>query len=199
MNPGHPDTEFKIVEEPKKPISMHPKKFAMWLFLASVGMLFAAWTSAYIVRRAEGNWIYYELPSIFWVNSGIILLSSVTMILAYRAAKKNNINFLKISLMLTIALGVSFLIGQVLAARDLIKISAYFTGGNPSSSFIYVLGGVHGLHIISGIIYLLIVLRSTFKFRVHSKSMTQLEMCATYWHFLGGLWIYLFIFLLLYR
>jgi cytochrome c oxidase subunit III len=190
---------YKIVEEPKKPISMHPKKFAMWLFLASVGMLFAAWTSAYIVRRAEGNWIYYELPGIFKVNSFIIFLSSVTMILAYRAAKKDNLNFLKVSLILTIALGVSFLVGQVMAAGDLIKISAYFTGGNPSSSFIYVLGGVHALHIVSGIVYLLIVLNATYKFRVHSKSMAQLEMCATYWHFLGGLWLYLFVFLSLYR
>lgn len=192
-------SEYKIVEEPKKPISMHPKKFAMWLFLASVGMLFAAWTSAYIVRRAEGNWIYYELPTIFRVNSAIIFLSSITMILAYGAAKKNNLNLLKIGLILTIALGISFLVGQVMAARDLIKISAYFTGGNPSSSFIYVLGGVHALHIVSGIIYLLIVLNSAYKFRVHSQSMAQLEMCSTYWHFLGGLWLYLFIFLSLYR
>src|SRR5450432_737906 len=108
-------TEFKIVEEPKKPISMHPKKFAMWLFLASVGMLFAAWTNAYIVRRAEGNWIYYELPTIFRINSAIIFFSSITMILAYRSAKKNNLNFLKVCLILTIVLGISFLIGQVLA------------------------------------------------------------------------------------
>jgi cytochrome c oxidase subunit 3 len=192
-------SEFKIVEEPKKPISMHPKKFAMWLFLASVGMLFAAWTSAYIVRRAEGNWIYYELPSIFWTNSGIILLSSVTMIWAYRSAKRNNLEGLKTGLILTIVLGLSFLTGQVLAARDLIKISAYFTGGNPSSSFIYVLGGFHALHIVSAIVYLLIVLRSAYKIRTHSQRMEQLEMCATYWHFLGGLWLYLFAFLLLYR
>jgi cytochrome c oxidase subunit 3 len=191
--------EFKIVEEPKKPISMNPKKFAMWLFLASIGMLFAAWTSAYIVRRAEGNWIYYELPSIFWANSGIILLSSVTMIIAHRAAKRDHPRTLKTALLLTILLGTAFLAGQVLAARDLIAISAYFTGGNPSSSFIYVLGGFHGLHIISAIIFVLIVYRSASQNRINSHRMTQLELCTTYWHFLGGLWIYLFIFLLLYR
>jgi cytochrome c oxidase subunit III len=192
-------TEFKIVEEPKKPISMHPKKFAMWLFLASIGMLFAAWTSAYIVRRAQGNWIYYDLPFIFWINSGIIFLSSVTMILAYYAAKKNNIFLVKIYLIVTITLGCAFLVGQVMAASDLVKIGAYFSGGNPSSSFIYVLGGIHGLHIVGGIIYLLITLNSAYKFRIHSQSMAQLEMCSTYWHFLGGLWLYLFVFLLLYR
>lgn len=55
-------SEFKIVEEPKKPMAMHPKKFGMWLFVASVGMLFASLTSAYIVRQAEGNWLYFSLP-----------------------------------------------------------------------------------------------------------------------------------------
>jgi cytochrome c oxidase subunit 3 len=192
-------SEFKIVEEPRKPISMHPKKFAMWLFLGSVGMLFAAWTSAYIVRRAEGNWMFFELPFIFWINSGIILLSSFTMIIAYRSAKKDNLKAVKLFLMLTIALGLAFLLGQVMAARDLIKISAYFTGGNPSSSFVYVLGGVHGLHIVSAIIYLLIILNAAFAFKVHSKNLAPIEMCSTYWHFLGGLWLYLFVFLSLYR
>jgi cytochrome c oxidase subunit 3 len=66
--------EMKIVEEPRKPISMHPKKFAMWLFLATVGMLFASWTSAYIVRQAEGNWLYFELPTLFYITTGIILV-----------------------------------------------------------------------------------------------------------------------------
>src|SRR5882724_11656302 len=106
-------TEFKIVEEPKKPISMHPKKFAMWLFLASIGMLFAAWTSAYIVRRAQGNWVYYDLPFIFWINSGIIFFSSVTMVLAYYAAKSNNVSLVKTWLIVTITLGCAFLVGQV--------------------------------------------------------------------------------------
>jgi len=58
-------SEMKIVEEPKKPLAMHPKKFAMWLFLATVTMLFASLTSAYIVRQAEGNWLYFELPDLF--------------------------------------------------------------------------------------------------------------------------------------
>jgi cytochrome c oxidase subunit III len=192
-------SDFKIVEEPKKPISMHPKKFAMWLFLASVGMLFAAWTSAYIVRRAEGNWMYFDLPFIFWINSAIILASSVTMIIAYRAAKRDNIPALKLYLILTTALGIAFLIGQVMAAGELVKISAYFAGGNPSSSFVYVLAGVHALHIVSAVIFLLVTLRSAYKFRIHSKNMAQMEMCATYWHFLGALWLYLFVFLSLYR
>ncbi|MEQ9164824.1 MAG: cytochrome c oxidase subunit 3, partial [Fulvivirga sp.] len=69
--------------------------------------------------------------------------------------------------------------------------------GNPSGSFLYILSGLHGLHLVSGIIFLIIVLISTFKYRVHSKNLAQIQMCTTYWHFLGGLWIYLFVFLLL--
>ena len=83
-------TEFKIIEEPQKPLSMHPKKFALWLFIASVVMLFASLTSAYIVREAEGNWVYFELPQLFYVTSGIVILSSITLQLAYIAAKKDD-------------------------------------------------------------------------------------------------------------
>ena len=83
-------TEMKIVEEPKKPLAMHPKKFAMWLFMASVMMLFASLTSAYIVREAEGNWLYFELPALFYYTTAIIFVSSVTMQWAYFAAKKDS-------------------------------------------------------------------------------------------------------------
>src|SRR5882762_3943306 len=105
-------SEFKLVEEPKKPISMHPRKFAMWLFLGSVGMVFAAWTSAYIVRRADGKWFYFELPQIFWLNTLVIAISSITMALALRAAKRDDFKSLKINLILTILLGTAFLAGQ---------------------------------------------------------------------------------------
>src|SRR6267142_3375790 len=190
-------SEFKIVEEPKKPISMHPKKFAMWLFLASVGMLFAAFTSAYIVRHAEGNWVYFELPKLFYYTTLIILLSSVTMQWAYSSAKKDNLDRVKLLVAMTVILGIVFLAGQLMAWGALVKISVYLVG-NPSCSFLYVLTGLHGLHLVSAIIFLLVVLNSTWKYKVHSKNMTQMEMCTTYWHFLTGLWLYLFVFLLLY-
>jgi cytochrome c oxidase subunit III len=191
-------TDFKIVEEPKKPISMHPKKFAMWLFIGSVAMLFAAFTSAYIVRQAEGNWLYFDLPNLFYVTSGIILLSSFTLQWAYREAKKDNLDKVKLLVGITSFLGVAFLVGQVMAWSELVDHSVYLVG-NPSGSFIYILTGLHGAHLISGIVFLLIVLNSTFKFKIHSKNLAQLEMCLTYWHFLGGLWLYLFVFLILYR
>ncbi len=191
-------TDFKIVEEPKKPLAMHPKKFAMWLFVASVGMLFAALTSAYIVRQAEGNWLFFNLPvTLFW-TSGIILASSVTMQMAYWAAKKDRLDRVKYLVAATAGLGLIFLIGQVMAWKELVAQNVYFVG-NPSGSFLYVLTGLHGLHIVSAMVYLAIVLVSAYRFKIHSRSLAQIEMCTTYWHFLGGLWLYLFIFLLLNR
>lgn len=190
--------DFKIVEEPKKPISMHPKKFAMWLFIGSVAMLFAAFTSAYIVRQAEGNWLYFDLPNLFYITSVIIAASSITLQWAYIEAKKDNFNKVKVLVGITSLLGLAFLAGQVMAWRELVDQSVYLVG-NPSGSFIYILTGLHGAHLIGGIVFLLIVLNSAFRFKIHSKNLAQMEMCLTYWHFLGGLWLYLFVFLILYR
>jgi len=191
-------TEFKIVEEPKKPLAMHPKKFAMWIFVASVGMLFAALTSAYIVRQAEGNWLFFNLPAMLYWTTGIILVSSVSMQLAYWAARKDQLDKVRLMVWITTGLGLVFLAGQVLAWKELVAQNVYFVG-NPSGSFLYVLTGLHGLHIVSAIVYLVIVLVSAYRFKIHSRSLAQIEMCTTYWHFLGGLWLYLFIFLLLNR
>ncbi len=191
-------TEFKIVEEPKKTLAMHPKKFAMWLFIGSVGMLFAALTSAYIVRQAEGNWLYFDLPQIFTTSTIVIVLSSVTMQWAFWSARKDDLSMVKIMVTITTVLGLSFLVLQFEGWKALVSNQVYLVG-NPSGSFLYIISGLHGLHLISAVIYLLIVLVSTYRFRVHSKNLAQIEMCTTYWHFLGGLWLYLFVFLLLYR
>ena len=191
-------TDFKIVEEPRKPISMHPKKFAMWLFIASVVMVFASLTSAYIVRQAEGNWLYFDLPDLLYATSLVIILSSVSMQLAYWAAKKDKLERVKLYMAITSMLGVIFCIGQVLAWGDLVKNSVYLVG-NPSGSFLYVLTGLHAAHLISAIVFVLIVLVAAFQKKVHSSNLAQIEMCTTYWHFLGGLWLYLFVFLILNR
>ncbi len=190
--------ELKIIEDAKKPMAMNPKKFALWLFIMSVVMIFASLTSAYIVRQAEGNWFFFDLPQLFWVNSGIILVSSITMHWAYLSAKRDSLESVKIATVITTILGLSFLVGQYLAWGNLVANKVYLVG-NPSGSFVYIISGLHGLHIVGGVVFLLILLNSTFKYKVHSKNLNQIEMCATYWHFLGGLWLYLFTFLLLNR
>ena len=185
-----------VVRDSKATLSMHPKKFAMWLFIVTVVMIFAAMTSAYIVRQSEGNWLEFDLPQTFWLTSGIILLSSITMHWAYVSAKRDNLKSLRIAMVITTVLGVAFLVGQYLAWGDLVAMDVYFVG-NPGGSFVYVLSGLHAAHLIGGVVFLLITLVSVFRYRVHAKSMDQMEMCATYWHFLDGLWLYLFVFLLL--
>jgi len=128
----------------------------------------------------------------------MIFISSITMQWAYFAAKKNNVALVKMLVIVTTVLGVGFLVGQFLAWGELVQHSIHLVG-NPSGSFIYIITGLHGAHIISAVVFLLIVLNSAIKFRINSKNMAQMEMCTTYWHFLGILWIYLFIFLLINR
>lgn len=176
--------------------SMHPKKFAMWLFIISVVMIFASLTSAYVVKRAEGNWLIVDFPSLFNVTSVIIVLSSVSMQLSYYWAKKNNLLGIRAGLVVTMVLALVFVIGQYMSWSELVAQDVYFVG-NAAGSFIYIFTGLHALHLIGGVVFLAIVLVNAFKYKVHSKSMVQIEMCATYWHFLGGLWLYLYLFLIL--
>jgi cytochrome c oxidase subunit III len=185
----------QIQEDHGTSMAMHPKKFALWLFIGSSVMMFAALTSAYIVRQAEGDWHDFQMPSIFAINTVIVILSSVFMHWAYISARKNNLDYVKLGIVLTTIFGIAFLVAQFYAWGKLVELGVYFVG-NPSGSFMYVLTGFHGFHIISGLFFLLIVLYSTFKFKVHSKNLAQIEMCMTYWHFLGGLWVYLYLFLL---
>lgn len=186
-------------EEASKPIAMHPKKFALWLFLVSVIMIFAALTSYYIVRRAEGNWLEFELPDVFWFSTIVILLSSATMHWAYLAAKKDNFPQLKTAIVITTILGLIFLAGQFISWENLYARGIVFGGkqSNVAGSILYVLSGLHGLHLIGGVVFLAIVLFNCFNFKIHSKNLAQIQMCATYWHFLDFLWVYLFVFLLL--
>lgn len=178
--------------------SMHPKKFALWLFIVSIVMIFAGLTSAYLVKQSDGGWLLFDLPSIFYVSSAVILLSSATMHWAYMSAKKNNFNMTKVAMTITVILGFVFLATQLMGWRDLVNMGVFFAGSqsNPAGSFLYVFSGLHGLHLVSGIVFLVIILVAVFRMEIHGKSMVRMEMCATYWHFLDLLWIYLLVFLI---
>ncbi len=189
--------EQDIAAEPRQTLSMQPKKFALWLVIVSIVMLFAALTSAYIVKQADGNWLAINMPPVFMLSTAIIALSSLTMHLAYMAVKKDEIGRLKLMLGISILLGIGFLMTQYYSWAQLVASNVYFVSNYVSGSFIYVFTGLHGAHIISGIIYLMITLVYAFLDKVHSKRLLQIEMCMTYWHFLGGLWLYLYLFLLL--
>lgn len=176
---------------------IHPLKFALWAGCASILMMFAAFTSAYIVRHAQGNWLEFRLPDIFFVSTALILMSSLTLHGAFRAFSKGAESKYKMLLLATFGLGIGFIISQYygwLAMRDI----GIFLDGNPSGSFVYVISGVHAAHVLGGIGALALALYHAFllRFQVTPTRKLRLELTLTYWHFVDFLWIYLLFFLL---
>jgi len=191
-------TNIKFVENPPRPLSVHPHKFALWLFIVSIIMIFASLTSAFIVKQGEGSWLEYNLPGMFWFTTAIIVISSILLQWGYFAARDNQFKKLGMLLSMTTVLGLVFLAGQWLSWGQLVARGVYFVG-NPAGSFVYVLTGLHAFHLVTGLVFLLVVLVSALKRRVHSGNLVRMEMCVTYWHFLGALWVYLFLFLIFYH
>jgi len=179
-----------------RPRSMHPHKFGLWIFMTSIVMLFAAFTSAYLVKMSDGNWLDFDLPRSMVPTTILLLISSGTMHWSLRAAKKDDLAQVKTALWATLGLGMAFLAGQYISWTDLVSEGVFFVG-NPAGSFIYILTGMHGVHIVSALVFIIFVLVAAYRFKIHSRRIITLEMCWTYWHFLGGLWLYLYIFLLL--
>jgi cytochrome c oxidase subunit III len=186
------------LEEAPETLSMDPKKFILWGFIVTIIMLFASQTSAYLVRRAEGNWVEFVIPQIFWYSTVVLIMSSISMHWAYLAAKKDNFNTLKIAISITFVLGLAFLGMQFEGWKDLVAQNIYFVG-NPSGSFFYVFTLLHGGHLITGLIVLCVTFIAAMRLKVHAKNLRRIEICTTYWHFLDILWIYLFAFLLYFR
>ena len=193
-----PKSPSSLAESEAKRMLMNPTKLVLWLLIVASVMLFAAFTSAYIVRRGEGNWQLFDLPQMFVFTTVFIVLSSFTMQWAYISAKNDKIGNQKIALVLTLALGIAFMIGQWLGWEQLVANNIHFVG-NPSESFVYVISGLHLFHMIGGVVFVLIVLLQSLSLKINSKKMLTIELCKTYWHFLGGMWIYLYVFLLLNR
>ena len=179
--------------------TVNPKKFSLWLLLLGILMLFSGLTSAYIVRKGDGNWFDFELPPIFMYSTIIVLLSSVTMIWAFRAAKKDDITGIKLGLAATIVLGIAFVISQYMGWLTLSDQGLHFVnpkyGDRVSASFLIAIAAIHLVHILAGIVYLIVMFINTFRFKIHKKNTLQISMCNTYWHFVGFLWVYLYMFL----
>ena len=193
MNPS----ELTVGKE--EGLGMHPKRVVLILLIFSIIMMFAAFTSGYIVRRDEGNWREFDLPMSLLFNTIAIALSSGAMQWAYYSAKQNEVKHVQLGLLLTLVLGVVFLLGQVHSWSDLIAGHTFFGGAdaNPSGSFVYVLMGVHAFHLVTGLIFVAVVLKRSLSYQVHSRAMLSIGNATIYWHFLGGLWLYLYLFLLL--
>jgi len=171
---------------------IHPQKFALYVACASIVMLFTAFTSAYIVRQAAGNWLEFRLPDLFFVNTGVILLSSLTLQGSYWNFKREKKEAYRGLLLLSFVLGLTFLILQYKAWESLVGIGVMLDG-NPSGSFIYLISGVHAAHILGGIAAMIVALMHAFSLPVKATPRRKLrfELVLTYWHFVGFLWLYL--------
>ncbi|OUT96093.1 MAG: cytochrome oxidase subunit III [Flammeovirgaceae bacterium TMED32] len=174
--------------------SVNAKKFALWLFIVSICMLFAGLTSAYIVKKSDGRWLQFDMPDMFLYSTLVLVLSSVAMHWTYLKARDNSLKAVKIGITVTAAIAIVFFYMQYLSWVKLVAQDVFLVG-NPSGSFVYIFSGLHLAHLIGGLVFLLVVFLDTMNYKVHSKSMLAIEMCTTYWHFLGGLWIYLYLFL----
>ncbi len=177
---------------------IHPHKFALWVGIGSIILMFGSFTSAYIVRRSAGNWLEFKLPDIFFFNTAVIIASSVTLHYAYQSFKKGNEKLYKTLLIATFALGVAFVIFQYKGWEALNAIGATFTA-NPSSSFIYVISGLHAAHVLGGIAALLVALTHAYvlPFRPTLRRRQRFELVVHYWHFVDVLWVYLIMFFML--
>lgn len=176
---------------------IHPKKFALWVALASITMMFAALTSAYIVRRAGGNWLEFQLPAIFYYNTVTILASSVTLHLSYRAFKQGNSSLYKLLLLVTFGLGLLF-VGLQYEGWTQLEAMGVPLRLNPSGDFIYVISAVHAAHVLGGIATLIVAGMHAFMLppKVTPARKLRFELTLTYWHFVDFLWLYLLIFLM---
>lgn len=190
---------MEMVASPKKIRRVHPKKFALWTAIVSMLMLFSAFTSAYIVRKAASNWLAFPIVDEFFYSTGVILSSSVILHVAYKAFVAKNYTLYKILLTLGLGLGVLFVALQYMGWLTLNSDDyQIFISTNQSSSFFVLLVGTHALHVIGGITALMIswiyALKGSTK-EWTPKGQLRLELTFTYWHFVDILWLYLLLFL----
>ena len=177
---------------------IHSNKFALWVGIGSIIMMFASLTSAYVIRRAAGNWLEFKLPDIFFVSTLVIIASSVTLHLSYLAFKKRQEAKYKTLLLVTFGLGMAFVVLQYQGWQAMDAIGATFTA-NPSSSFIYLISGLHAAHVLGGIGVLLTALTHAYylPFKPTPRRQLRFELTLNYWHFVDALWVYLIIFFVL--
>jgi cytochrome c oxidase subunit 3 len=178
-------------------------RIGMWVALAGVMMMFTALSSAYIVRAAGANdWIPIAMPRVLWISTALILASSVTFELARKALTRNDQQAYGRLLLVTVLLGLGFLGTQLLAWRQLVSQGVYLSS-NPHSAFFYLLTALHGVHLLGGILAVDYLLLHAWRRRdadqIGPRRKAAAGAVSLYWHFMDGLWIYLFLLLFLWR
>ena len=174
------------------------KKMMLWFGIVSLIMGFAGWTSAYIVSSKREDWVSdLELPSAFFISTVIIILSSIAYFAAKKAVGKDNQKMGTIFLLITLALGITFISLQFVGFSQMLESGYYFTGptSNIKMSYVFLLAAVHIAHVVAGLITLLVVLVQQLRKKYTPENMLGMELGATFWHFLDFIWVYLILFM----
>jgi cytochrome c oxidase subunit 3 len=172
-------------------------QLGLWMFLATVTMLFAAFTSAYLVRQGGDDWQRIELPGILWASTGLLVTSSVAVERARRSGERRRWTQASAAMAAALVLGVAFLAAQAVAWRSLMAAGVYLPA-TPHSSFFYLMTGVQGVHVVAALLVLLWGALRTWDGtgrRDPGRWRQVMSRCRTFWHFLLGVWIYLFLIL----
>lgn len=177
-------------------------KLLLLFAIASMTMMFAGIVSAFVVSKSREDWLKdFHLPIAFYFSTAIIILCSVTFLLAKKAIQKDNRQATTVFLLLTFTLGMGFVFCQFTGFEQLMKSGYFFTGpeSNIATTFLYVIASVHLVHLAGGLISLLIIIYNHFKQKYNSTQTLGIELGAMYWHFLDLLWICLFLLLYFFR
>ncbi|WP_134495113.1 cytochrome c oxidase subunit 3 [Microvirga pakistanensis] len=185
-----PWLEQGVVEGLPGPPPTSAAKVGLGVFLAVIGSLFALFISAYAVRMQMPDWRDVPLPNILWLNSGMLLLSSIALQGARNAARDGDAMALKIGLLAAGVTALAFVSGQLLAWRQLTG-NGYLLTSNSANAFFYVLTGIHGLHVLGGLAVLGRTTAAAWRGRLSERLKLSVELCAIYWHFLLVVWLIL--------
>ena len=183
--------EGEIGDLPGERPSLLPARIGLGVFLAVVGSLFALVTSAYLMRMDLPDWRTVPIPTLLWFNTGVLVLSSVTLQLAQVAARYEDRDVVIAGLLAGAVSAVTFLAGQLLAWQEL-RNAGYFLTANPANSFFYLITGLHGLHLLGGLVALGRTIAKAFSGLALPQLRLSVELCTTYWHFLLLVWLILF-------
>lgn len=175
---------------------MHPHKFTLWVAIGSIVMMFAGLTSAFIVKSNQTNWKTIAIPKVFWVSTAVIVLSSITLQLALRSFKQREMSKYRSLIGVTLLLGIAFIAFQWMGFQNLWAQNITLKGSG-SGQFLYVIFGLHALHVVGGIITLFVMFIKAFMGKIKLYSSVPVEVMAIYWHFVDILWIYLLLFFIL--
>ena len=176
---------------------MHPSKFTLWVAIGSLLMMFAGLTSAFIIKSNRDGWTTAEIPKIFWASTAVIVLSSVTLQMALRSFKQRKMSNYRLLIGITLLLGTLFIVFQWMGFQQMWDEQFIRFKGAGAGQFLYVIFGLHALHVLGGIVALLIIFIKAFAGNVKRYSAVPVELMATYWHFVDLLWLYLLIFFII--